>query len=155
MFTKLIAGAAQVGVQQQSYRFKTYVLILVMIVANPLGNVLLRRGMKHVGGLGVWSPPALVHTGLTIFATASIWLGISALFAFFISYMLVLSWADYTFVQPLSSVAYGVSALFGYLILGEKVSPLRWMGIAIICAGVFIVGRTTPRTTTREMMEET
>lgn len=154
MSTKLIASVAQGG-QHQSYRFRTYLLILVMIVANPLGNVLLGRGMKQVGGLAVWPVPALVHTGLTIFATPSIWLGISALFTFFVSYMLVLSWADYTFVQPLSSVAYGVTALFGYLILGEKVSPLRWVGIAIICAGVFIVSGTTPRTTTRETMEQT
>jgi hypothetical protein len=29
------------------------------------------------------------------------------------------------------------------------------MGIAIICAGVFIVSGTTPRTTTRETMEQT
>ena len=45
-------------------------------------------------------------------------------------------------------MAYGVVALMGYFILGESISPIRWMGIAIICLGVFIVGRTNPRTTT-------
>ena len=29
--------------------------------------------------------------------------------------------------------------------LGEPVSPLRWLGIAIICLGVFVVGQTSPR----------
>jgi drug/metabolite transporter (DMT)-like permease len=50
-------------------------------------------------------------------------------------------------VQPASSLAYGMVALLGYLMLGEKVSPLRWAGIAVICLGVFVVGRTNPRTT--------
>jgi drug/metabolite transporter (DMT)-like permease len=106
-----------------------------------------------MGSTAIWPVSALAHTGTTIFANPWIWLGISSLIAFFVSYMLVLSWADYTFVQPLSSVAYGVTALFGYLILGERVSPLRWVGIAVICLGVFIVGRTTPRTTVHDTEE--
>ena len=77
----------------------------------------------------------------------TVWLGIGSLFAFFLAYILVLSWADYSFVQPASSVAYGVVALLGYLVLRETITPTRWAGIIIICAGVFIVGQTPPRTT--------
>lgn len=142
------------GTSHSHLRLRTFLLILVMIVANPLGNVLLGRGMKHVGTLTIWPISKLVQTGVAIFATPTIWLGISALIAFFVSYMLVLSWADYTFVLPVSSIGYGVTALFAYLILGERVSPMRWAGIAIICLGVFIVGRTTPRTTTHEATEQ-
>jgi drug/metabolite transporter (DMT)-like permease len=126
---------------------KTYFLIAVMVIAGPLGNVLLGKGMKHIGELSIWPPLQLLHTGLNIFSSGSIWLGIASLLTFFVAYMVVLSWADYSFVQPASSLAYGVVALLGYLILGERVSPLRWAGIAIICLGVFVVGRTNPRTT--------
>lgn len=131
-------------------RLKTFLMILVMIVTGPLGNVLLGMGMKHVGSVIIWPPSQLLHTGLKVFASTSIWLGISSLFLFFVSYMLVLSWADYSFVQPASSLAYGVVALLGYLILGETVSPLRWLGIAIICLGVFVISHTAPRTTPQE-----
>lgn len=126
---------------------KTYFLIAVMVIAGPLGNVLLGKGMKHVGEPAIWPPSQLLHTGLNIFMSGAIWLGITSLVTFFIAYMLVLSWADYSFVQPASSLAYGIVALLGYLMLGEKVSPLRWAGIAVICLGVFVVGRTNPRTT--------
>ena len=126
---------------------KTYFLIAVMVIAGPLGNVLLGKGMKHIGELAIWPPSQLLHTGLNIFRSGSIWLGIASLVTFFVAYMVVLSWADYSFVQPASSLAYGVVALLGYLMLGERVSPLRWAGIAIICLGVFVVGRTNPRTT--------
>ena len=131
----------------RSLHLKTYLLIAVMIIAGPLGNVLLGKGMKHIDDLTVWPPSQLLHTGLNIFTSAFIWLGIASLVTFFVAYMLVLSWADYSFVQPASSLAYGVVALLGYLMLGERVSPLRWTGIAIICLGVFVVGRTNPRTT--------
>src|SRR5271155_5360546 len=132
---------------QKTLHLKTYLLIAVMVIAGPLGNVLLGKGMKHVGELAIWPPLQLLHTASTIFTSASIWLGIGSLIIFFVAYMLVLSWADYSFVQPASSLAYGIVALLGYLLLGERVSPLRWAGIAVICLGVFVVGRTNPRTT--------
>jgi threonine/homoserine efflux transporter RhtA len=135
-------------------RLKTFLMILVMVVTGPLGNVLLGRGMKHAGAVVAWPPSELLHTGLRVFTSTSIWLGISSLILFFVSYMLVLSWADYSFVQPASSLAYGVVALLGYLILGESVSPMRWLGIAIICLGVFVISHTAPRTTTQQTARE-
>ena len=132
---------------QKPLHLKTYLLITVMVIAGPLGNVLLGKGMKRIGEPAMWPPLQLLHTGLNIFTSASIWLGIGSLITFFVAYMLVLSWADYSFVQPASSLAYGMVALLGYLMLGERVSPLRWAGIAVICLGVFVVGRTNPRTT--------
>jgi len=126
---------------------KTFVMILIMIIAGPLGNVLLGRGMQSVGATSIASASDLVHVAGRIFTNPSIWMGVASLLTFFVANILVLSWADYSFVQPASSMAYGVVALLSVFILGESVSPLRWTGIAIICFGVFIVGRTHPRTT--------
>ncbi len=127
-------------------RLRTYSLIAIMIFAGPLGNVLLGKGMKQAGAPVIWPLPALLHTALSILSSPSIWLGILSLIVFFVAYMLVLSWADYSFVQPVASLAYGVVALLGLLLLGEHVSALRWAGIATICLGVFVVGRTSPHT---------
>jgi drug/metabolite transporter (DMT)-like permease len=129
------------------FHLKIYLLIAVMIIAGPLGNVLLSKGMKQIGKFPVWPPSQLIHVGMRVFTAGEIWLGITSLLTFFVAYMLVLSWADYSFVQPASSLAYGVVALLGYWMLGERVSPLRWAGIAVICLGVFVVSRTDPRTT--------
>jgi drug/metabolite transporter (DMT)-like permease len=134
----------------RTLKLKTFLMILVMVVCGPLGNVLLGRGMKQVGAVGIWPVSHLFSSLISILTTPSIWMGILSLIVFFVAYMLVLSWADYSFVQPASSLAYAVVALLSFLVLGEHVSPLRWAGIAVICLGVFVVSHTTPRTNTRE-----
>jgi drug/metabolite transporter (DMT)-like permease len=126
---------------------KTFILILLMVLFGPLGDVLLRKGMKQIGAVPVGSPSALPDFFLRTFTSGMIWMGIGFLLLFFISYLLVLSWADYSFVQPASATGYAVVSLLGYLILGEVVTSLRWAGVAVICIGVFLVGRTPPRTT--------
>jgi drug/metabolite transporter (DMT)-like permease len=126
--------------------FKTYFSILIMVVFGPLGNVLLGKGMKHIGTVAVRSPGEIVHTLMLIFSSSTIWLGIASLITFFIAYTLVLSWADYSYVQPASSMAYGVAALLAHFLLREVISPTRWLGVTIICLGVFVVSATPPRT---------
>ncbi len=128
-------------------QFKTFVMILIMIIAGPLGNVMLGKGMQRVDATSITSASGLFHVVGRIFTNPNIWLGVASLLTFFVANILVLSWADYSFVQPASSMAYGVVALLSMLLLGESITPLRWAGIAIICLGVFIVGRTHPRTT--------
>jgi uncharacterized membrane protein len=127
--------------------FKTYVLILVIVIFGPLGNVLLSKGMKGVGAATTWMPGDLLHIFARIFTSGAVWFGVASLITFFVAYMLVLSWADYSYVQPASSISYGVVALLSYLVLGEVIVPLRWIGIATICLGVLVVGNTPPRTT--------
>ena len=130
-----------------SLHLKTYVLIAVIVTLAPLGNVLLSKGMKDVGSAENWSFASLLPVLLRILSSPYIWLGIACLLAFFVSYMLVLTWADYSYVQPAASISYVVIAILGYFLLGETINPLRWTGIAVICVGVFIVGHTHPRTT--------
>jgi drug/metabolite transporter (DMT)-like permease len=127
--------------------FKTYVLIVLMVLFGPLGNLLLGKGMKQVGAMAALTPVELLRFLGQVLSSKFIWLGIGSLIAFFVAYTLVLSWADYSYVQPSSAIAYGSSAVLGNLVLQEKVSVLQWTGIAIICLGVLIVGRTPPRTT--------
>lgn len=129
--------------------FKTGLLIFLMVVFGPLGDVLLSKGMKRIGALTTWAPLELLHFFERTFRCSLVWFGIASLFSFFIAYMLVLTRADFSYVQPASSVAYGIVALLGYAVLGEAITPTRWAGIAIVCVGVFVVGGTPPRTTGR------
>jgi drug/metabolite transporter (DMT)-like permease len=126
---------------------KTFFMILIMVLFAPLGNVLLSKGMKNIGAASGWTASELPHIFVSVFTSVYIWLGVASLLTFFVAYMLILSWADYSYVQPASSVAYLVVAVLGYLYLGEKISRMHWLGVAVICLGVLVVGQTPPRTT--------
>jgi len=128
-------------------RRHTYLLLATMVFFGSIGNVLLSKGMRQVGEVDDFSPVALLSVFLKTFMNSSIWLGIFSLLLFFVSYLLLLSWADLSYVQPASAIGYAVVALLGYLLLGESVSPTRWMGVLFICGGVALVGGTDPSTT--------
>jgi drug/metabolite transporter (DMT)-like permease len=128
-------------------KLKTSILIFLVIMFGSLGNIFLSKGMKQVGTFSSWRPsdvmPFLGHA----MESGMVWIGILLLGLFFVAYSLVLSWADYSFVQPASSIGYGVVAVLGYFLLGEAVTSTRWIGVAVICLGVFLVSQTPPRTT--------
>ena len=121
---------------------KTYFMIALMVIFGPLGNALLKKGMDSVGTVAGLNAAQLLHLFGRVVSSGMIWLGIASLLTFFVANMLVLTWADYSYVMPVSAVAYGIVALLGHFMLGEKVSTVRWIGIVIICLGVFIAGQT-------------
>jgi len=134
--------------RHKQLRLKTQLMILIMILAGPLGNTMLAKGMKSIGAVSFSSASVVLETLGRVLSSGTIWLGIALMITFFVAYSLVLSWADYSYVQPASAMAYAVVAILGVVVLGESVSPLRWLGIAVICLGVVVVGRTHPNTTT-------
>src|SRR5712671_2532044 len=93
------------------------------------------------------SAAGLRHALLLTVTNGTIWLGIFFLTGFMISYMTVLSWADYSYVMPAGAFGYATLTLFAVTFLHEAVSPRRWIGVILICFGVLLVGQTKPRTT--------
>ena len=126
---------------------RTNVLIALTVLFNSVGNVLLSVGMKGVGEVPSFSPGVLADIGWRAFTTGTIWLGITALVLFFVSYLLLLSRADYSYVLPASAGGYAVVTLLGAIVAGEHVGPVRWTGVLLISSGVALVGRTPVRTT--------
>ncbi len=98
---------------------------------------MLSHGMKQTGSI------SLNHLQGVIYAVLNPWvaIGILLLLAFFATYMTALSWADLTYVLPATSLGYVMLALVARFVLHEHVSPLRWLGIALITGGVgFVAG---------------
>lgn len=126
-------------------KLKTYFFIALMVLLNPISNILLKKGMDKVGPMASWAPHNVLRFFVHAFSIPTIWVAVVCLLGFFVSYLLVLSWADYTFVQPSAALSNGLTAVLAFLLLHEFISPLRWLGIACICGGVFFVGRTHPQ----------
>jgi|SRR5271157_3420033 len=120
-------------------RWKTWICGTVVVFSNVFGNFFIKRGM----------PPALSTPLDYIVVLFQPWvaLGVLLMILWLLSRMALLSWADLSYVLPVTSIGYVLVALAGKLLLNEQITARRWTGIVLIMAGVALVGgRTAPRT---------
>lgn len=129
---------------------KTLVVLFMAICAQTLGDVLLTKGMKSIGEVDTLDPVRLFEIGVQVFTNPMVWSGILLLSIFFGLYLVALSWADLSFVLPVTAFGYVLNAFMSWRFLGEHVSAARWIGTMIICVGVAVVSNTEQRTTVRE-----
>ena len=120
---------------------KTRFFTMLVVLSSLCGNFSLCWGMRQVGRLVSFSPLAYVRAVFNPWVA----LGISLLILWLFSHMTLLSWADLSYVLPVTSIGYVLSALAGRLFLHEEISPWRWAGIMMIVAGVALVARTAPQ----------
>jgi len=125
--------------------WKTRWFAATVILSNTLGNFSIARGMR---GLAVPADSAL-HMLLAIF-TPWVALGIALLILWLLSRMVLLSWADLSYVLPVTSLGYVLNALMGHFFLGEHISMARWSGTLLIVAGTVLVGMGSHTQTQRE-----
>jgi uncharacterized membrane protein len=123
-------------------RWKTRAFAAIVVVSNAFGNLSLTWGMRHGAGEITASPLSFIRAIFTPWVS----LGIVLLIAWMLSKMFLLSWADLSYVLPVTAFGYVLNALLGRLFLGENVTPYRWTGTLLIMAGVVLVGLGNPQT---------
>ena len=131
---------------ERRLRIKTLLMVLAMVVCANVGDLMLKRGMSRIGAVQLTASGLAEAFRLTA-TNGTIWMGIFFLTGFMLSYMTVLSWADYSYVMPAGAFGYALLTLLAVVFLHESVSLRRWVGVVLICVGVLLVGQTKPRTT--------
>ncbi len=119
------------------------VLIAMTVAAGSaaIGQIFLKRGMDQVGSLENYAIlPVMVYfwhalcNPYVIFGTI-----LNAVFYFL--FLAALSWTDVTVALPMTAIEYGFAAILAIIILKESVSPVRWVGIALVIIGVILIAR--------------
>lgn len=126
---------------------KTAIFLIVVVTTGPLGAVFLREGMRHADLTAGLNPVILIEISRMILTNGEVWLGLASRIVSALAFMFLLSWADYSFVNPATSVSFAIAVFLGWAMLGEVVPPGRWIGAILICLGVFFIGKTPARTT--------
>ena len=67
------------------------------------------------------------------------WIGITLMALAFFALLGMLSIENVSFVVPVTALSYAAGALGGKFFLGERVTPQRWAGVALVCVGVALV----------------
>ena len=120
------------------FHLKTVIMTLVVIWSSVIGNFALAWGMRQSAPGALGSPLGYI----TVLFDPWVALGVILLIVWLLSQMLLLSWADLSYVLPVTSIGYVLTAISGRLFLGEQISTARWTGVTLIMAGVVLVGRT-------------
>jgi drug/metabolite transporter (DMT)-like permease len=128
--------------------WKTRLFLALVIVSQPLGNLFLTLGMKHRILGSPWDYLAAIFT-------PNVALGIVLLIIWLLSRMALLSWADLSYVLPLTAIGYIITAIIGRVVLNEQISLARWSGTLLIVAGTALVGLTESRTSPEELARTT
>ncbi len=117
--------------------FRKYLILFLVAVFAACGDVCLARGMKDFGAVNAANWSRLIES----LGNPWVLTGICLLILFLCSYLTALSWADLTYVLPATAISYVLMAVLGKFFLHENVTPWRWLGIALIAAGVgFVAG---------------
>ena len=101
-------------------QLKTIPLIVISIILGPLGNVFLGKAMKRIGPLPSERILDLLPVAPRVLMSSYIWLGVACLLGFFIVHMLLLTWADYSYVQPATSLSYASVTMLSSTSRDEK-----------------------------------
>jgi drug/metabolite transporter (DMT)-like permease len=112
---------------------KTWFFVFLVVFSNVFGNYFLKRGMTGRLETALDYITALFHPYAA--------LGVLLLIVWMTSRMTLLSWADLSYVLPVTSIGYVLVAVAGRVFLNERITAARWSGILLIMAGVALVGR--------------
>lgn len=121
----LTAIFAKVGVENVSADFATFVRTLV-ILAVLVGLLAVTGGWQAPGSISARSYLFLVLSGC---ATGVSWL----------CYFRALKLGDAARVAPVDKLSVVLVAIFGVLLLGERLSAANWLGVALIALGAVLV----------------
>ncbi len=117
-----------------------YLLIFTAVIAMTVAQLLLKKGLLTIGEF-----PAHFNELIPFFLKA--YTNVYVIFAVLLTlatgmvWVLAVSKAQLSFLYPFMALSYVLVALFSLLLFKEDVGVLRWLGIVVICAGVFLVAR--------------
>jgi uncharacterized membrane protein len=118
---------------------RTAIFIAIVVLTGTAGDISVSHAMKRVGQVGSFRPSVVLPMLARAFRHASMWMGIASMAVAFFSLLALLSWADASLVVPATALSYVSGAFGAKFFLGEKVAPIRWAGVILVCAGVALL----------------
>lgn len=135
------ADRAQAGTEFKSSGavFKALLLLIPAILLSTTGQLFLKMGMNQVSGFA-FSADSILQVLPTVAQSPYIWIGFAGFIGGTIFWLGVISRAPLSLAYPILALSYFVVVFEAWLFLGEAVTLQRLVGVAIIVAGVIIVG---------------
>ena len=111
----------------------------MLILGTTGGEIAMTLGMKATGEPARLRPREVLGFLARALRNGWFWVAVPLMALAFYALLVLLSWQPVSFVIPASALSYVVGAAGAKYILREDVSPARWIGVVLVCAGVALV----------------
>jgi drug/metabolite transporter (DMT)-like permease len=118
---------------------KFLIILLIGLTFESIGVVMLKKGMEKIGDVkkvSVSEVTRIVKAGAT---NANILLGVFFEALFFVVLLILMSRSDISLLWPLTGLSFVFATVAAIIFLNEKVSSMRWAGVALIVAGAILI----------------
>ena len=127
---------------------KTFVVVFLAALSAAVGEAFLSYGMRLNGQIDLADPSQWTVLVLSVIRNRYVFIGVVFLGVFFFLYLAALSWADLSYVMPLTAISYILAALLARFVLKEDVSWYRWAGTLAIVLGIVLIALGSGRSST-------
>jgi drug/metabolite transporter (DMT)-like permease len=115
--------------------------LAISVACVTVYELLLKRGAAETADPNSsWS-----WTGLTGLASIYVWIAIGFVIVSLITWLYVLRYLPLSIAFPISQAVHVLVPLGSWLVLGENIVTLRWIGIALVSLGLAVVARPVAR----------
>ena len=121
----------------------TWVLILTGVGLNAAAQLLLKVATKPLSQFSVFNADTLNSSVIILFKSLPFWTGMLCYAISVCVWVAALSKAPVSTAYPMLSLGYVIVAAVSVAWLGETLTPAKVLGIALICAGVVLVSRSS------------
>jgi multidrug transporter EmrE-like cation transporter len=121
----------------------TWALILTGVGLNACAQLLLKVATRPLAHFSAFNADTLTGAIVILAKSAPFWTGMFCYAASVCVWLAALSKAPVSTAYPMLSLGYVVVAVVSVLWLGEGMAPAKVFGIALICAGVVLVSRSS------------
>ncbi len=117
-----------------------YILLSIALAGMVSSQILLKKGMQIVGQFPQGFSE-MVRFFLKAFSNPYVLGALAAVFIGGLAWIAAVSKSELSRSYPVLALSYVLVVLLSILVFKESVGVTRWVGIALICAGVVLVSR--------------
>jgi multidrug transporter EmrE-like cation transporter len=121
----------------------TWALILTGVGLNAAAQLLLKVATRPLAHFSDFSADTLGNAVVILSRSVPFWTGMLCYGTSVCVWLAALSKAPVSTAYPMLSLGYVAVATVSVLWLGESMGPAKVLGIALICAGVILVSRSS------------
>ena len=118
---------------------KLLLILLIGLVFEAAGVVFLKKGITQVGEMKQVSAAEVFRVVKAGVTNPSILSGVFFEALFFVCLLVLMAESDISFLWPLTALSFVMTTFAAMFFLGERVSCVRWAGVAFIMVGAALI----------------